>query len=67
MVKHKLTPEDKDDIRYLFSREPNISKLARQYGVSRAYIRFIVYPEKLEKNREQRRERNKQRKEQASE
>lgn len=49
----KLTPEQKEIIKHRYETENiGMRPLAKEYGVSRGLIRYIVYPEKLEKNRE---------------
>lgn len=50
----KLTKKDRETIYHLFHvlGETNISKLARDFKVSRSYIQFIVYPERQKRNYE---------------
>lgn len=49
----KLTPEQKEEIKRRYETENiGMRPLAKEYGVTRGLIRYIVYPEKLEKNRE---------------
>lgn len=49
----KLTPEQKAEIKRRYETENiGMRPLAKEYGVSRRLISYIVYPEKLEKNRE---------------
>ena len=45
----KLTPQDKEDIKELTGMSMNA--IARKYGVSRRLIQFILYPERAEKNK----------------
>lgn len=49
----KLTEVQKIEIKRRYETE-NISqrKLAKEYNVSRGLIRYIIYPEKLEKNKQ---------------
>lgn len=45
----KLTPQDKEDIKELTGL--SIRAVARMYGVDKRLIQFILYPEKQEKNK----------------
>lgn len=61
----KLIPEVRAIIKQRFDAakpgeaDRNISALAREYGVSRQYIQFIVHPERLTKVRTSAKERSK--------
>ena len=48
----KLTPEDKEEIRYRYLKVGGVSQreLAAEYNVSRRLIVFCIYPERLEAN-----------------
>ena len=65
----KLTPEQKEEIRQLFADASERAKqgilqeaisqrkVAKMYGVSRRTIVWVLYPERLEKNKKDRQER----------
>lgn len=51
--RQKLTPEQKDEIRLLYyTTDTSQRKLAKQFGVSRRLITFILEPERYEHSRE---------------
>ena len=51
--RRKLTDEDKEEIAIKAKvHKQSLASLAREYGVSRRTIQFVVYPERLTKNRE---------------
>lgn len=52
--RQKLTPEQKEQIRWLYKNtDTSQRKLAKQFGVSRRLIVFVLNPEDYEHNREQ--------------
>ena len=53
----KLKPDDKADIRQLYNQGWAIRAIGRYYGVSHRTIQFILFPERLEHNKELRRKR----------
>ena len=55
----KLTEEKRQEIFDLFHllKYTNITRLAEKYGVSRATVQFIVYPERKARMREMERKR----------
>jgi transposase len=52
----KLTPEDKEEIRYRYLKIGGVSQreLAKEYNVSRRSIQFAIYPEKQKENYQKR-------------
>jgi len=48
----KLTEEDKNTIRKLHKEGVAIRQITRMYKVSRRLIQFTVFPERLERNKE---------------
>jgi hypothetical protein len=56
----KLTDEQREAIREEYAKgEKGARVLAKEYGVSRSLIRFVVMPEKYERSKEMFRERRK--------
>jgi transposase-like protein len=53
----KLNPDDKATIRQLYNQGWAIRAIGRYYGVSHRTIQFILFPERLEHNKELRRKR----------
>lgn len=53
----KLSLEDKQALRLLYGQGWSIRAIARHYGVSPRSIQFILFPERLEHNKELRRKR----------
>lgn len=50
--RQKLTPEQKDEIRHLYyTTDTSQRKLAKQFGVSRRLITFVLEPERYERSR----------------
>lgn len=56
-MKTKIAQEQRQDIR-LKKDTHSVSQLARDYGVSRRLIQFILFPERAKRNRELGRLRN---------
>lgn len=51
--RQKLTSEQKDEIRHLYyTTDTSQRKLAKQFGVSRRLITFVLEPERYERSRE---------------
>lgn len=49
----KLTTNDKEKIKDIYNREKmSIHAIARLYGVSRRLIQFVIFPDRVEKNKE---------------
>jgi len=55
--RRKLTDRDKAVIRDLHGDGQSIHSLSREYQVSRRTIQFVVYPERLDRNKELREKR----------
>lgn len=53
----KLFPEDKEEIKKLHSEGASIRSLAKSFKVSRRLIQFIIFPERHQKNIEDRKAR----------
>lgn len=51
--RQKLTPEQKEEVRRLYyTTDTSQRKLAKQFGVSRRLITFVLEPERYERSRE---------------
>ena len=53
----KLTNEDKEQIKKLYTEGESIRSIARIYPVDRRMIQFIIFPERLVENKKRREER----------
>ena len=53
----KLTDHDKQMIKYFYEQGHSIGSLARRYNVNKRTIQFLLFPERLEHNKELRKQR----------
>lgn len=53
----KLTEDDKKMIKYFYEQGQSINSLARRYNVNKRTVQFLLFPERLEHNKELRRQR----------
>jgi len=50
--RRKINPELYDEIKYKYARVKSLRKVAKEYGVTKNIISFIVNPRQLERYRE---------------
>lgn len=50
--RRRLSDDDREDIRRDAAAGDSLRMIARRYGVSRRLVQFILYPERLEENRQ---------------